>query len=50
MQKLNSCMESYLETVLRVSADREYVDVQAIVRDKDKTHLLRMVFALLLNL
>jgi len=36
-------MEDYLETVLKLPVKKNYVNIQAIVRNDDKLNLLRLV-------
>ena len=36
-------MEQYLETILKVNVEKNYIDTQAIARDNNKINLIRLV-------
>jgi len=42
LQKLSTFMENYLEFVLKLPVDKEYINIQAIVRKNDRFQLLRL--------
>ena len=43
IQELNLYMENYLETTLKIPIDKNYINIQSIAQNNDKTQILRMV-------
>lgn len=43
LQRIDTMMEEYLETVLKLTVEKGYVNVQSIARDNDRVNLLRLV-------
>lgn len=46
IQKLNDCIDQYLEGVLEVPLEKDYVCIQEITKEKENTNLLRLVTVL----
>lgn len=44
LRKLNNCMEAYLDTVLKLPIEKNYIDTQAIAKEDDRINMLRLVF------
>jgi len=44
LQKLMKSMDKYYKTELKMTLPADFVDIQAIARQNDKTHILRLVF------
>eukprot|EP00826_Nyctotherus_ovalis_P049236 TRINITY_DN5923_c0_g3_i2.p1 TRINITY_DN5923_c0_g3~~TRINITY_DN5923_c0_g3_i2.p1 ORF type:complete len:583 (-),score=237.80 TRINITY_DN5923_c0_g3_i2:204-1952(-) len=42
LKKLNNCMEAYLETVLKLPIEKDYIDTQAIAKEDDRINMLRL--------
>ena len=42
-------MEDYLETILRLNIEKNYINISAIVRNNDKINLIRLVILTIRN-
>jgi len=49
LQKINTAMEDYLETILRLNIEKNYINISAIVRNNDKINLIRLVILTIRN-
>jgi len=43
LKKLNNNIENYLETVLKLPVEKNYIDTQAIAKENNRIHMLRQV-------